>query len=244
MPAPTTSDYLNQTTPAAPSGDQNCVIQSDGGTPSQDITVYPKTATSSLRGTVKPDNSSITIAGDGTISAVGGAVASLTTTGTSGAATLSAGVLNIPQYASGGGGSPIFNRAAYTSAGRAFGTVYQNTSSYPLIVCAVDTTSSAGVVAYTDSSSTPTTIVGAEYGFSSGQSAVMFVVMPGNYYKVTGSTWYALGRVCLQHGHDERKPQPLRKQIAFHKLPEHRLGVHDCRSLRHRSFEWFRDHGL
>lgn len=192
MPAPTTSDYLNQTTPAAPSGDQNCVIQSDGGTPSQNITVCPKTATSSLRGVVKPDNSSITIAGDGTISAVGGAVTSLTTTGTSGAATLSGGVLNIPQYASaGGGGSPIFNRAAYTSSSRAFGTVYQNTSSFPLIVCAVDTASSAGVVAYTDSSATPTTIVEAEYGFSGGASAVMFVVMPGNYYKVTGSTWYA-----------------------------------------------------
>jgi hypothetical protein len=71
MAAPTTSDFLNQTTPAAPSGDQNVVFQTDGGTPSQQITAYPKRATASLFGTVKPDGTSITISG-GVISASGG----------------------------------------------------------------------------------------------------------------------------------------------------------------------------
>lgn len=54
MPPPTTSEFWNQTTPAAASGDQNVVIQSDGGTPEQQLTAYPKRATSSLFGTVRP----------------------------------------------------------------------------------------------------------------------------------------------------------------------------------------------
>lgn len=40
MAAPTTSVFLNKTTPAAPTGQQNVVFQTDGGTPSQDITAY------------------------------------------------------------------------------------------------------------------------------------------------------------------------------------------------------------
>jgi len=51
----------------------------------------------------------ITALYDGTvwqvIAPASGAVTSLTTTGTSGAATLSGGVLNIPQYSGGGGGT-------------------------------------------------------------------------------------------------------------------------------------------
>lgn len=55
MSAPTTSILLNQTTPAATSGDQNAVIQSDGATPQQSITITPKRATGPLFGTVKID---------------------------------------------------------------------------------------------------------------------------------------------------------------------------------------------
>lgn len=69
MSAPTTSILLNETVPAAPSGDQNVQFQSDNLTPQQSITAYPKTATTSLRGVVKPDGTTITIASDGTISA-------------------------------------------------------------------------------------------------------------------------------------------------------------------------------
>ena len=72
MAIPTTSIYLNKTAPAPPSGDQNVVFQSDNGTPQQKITAYPQTATTSLRGVVKPDGTSITVASDGTLSAVAG----------------------------------------------------------------------------------------------------------------------------------------------------------------------------
>jgi hypothetical protein len=70
MAFPTTADYLNSTVPAAPPGDQNVTFQSDGAQPEQSITAFPKQATTALRGTVKPDGTSITIDPDGTIHAV------------------------------------------------------------------------------------------------------------------------------------------------------------------------------
>lgn len=42
MSDPTVSTYWNQTTPAVPSGDQPCVIQSDNATPQDSRTVYPQ----------------------------------------------------------------------------------------------------------------------------------------------------------------------------------------------------------
>lgn len=71
MSAPTTSELLNQVTPAAPAGDQNVTFVSDGGTPLQQISAYPKTATTVLRGVVKADGTTITVASDGTIAATG-----------------------------------------------------------------------------------------------------------------------------------------------------------------------------
>jgi len=72
MPAPTTSIRLSSTTPAAPSGNQNVVPQSDGGTPQAAISFYPQPATNSLLGVVRPDGSTITVDDEGVISAVGG----------------------------------------------------------------------------------------------------------------------------------------------------------------------------
>lgn len=69
MPPPTTGLYLNQTVPAVPSGNQAIVFQSDGATPEQSSTGYPQIATDTLLGVVKPDGTSITIDGTGTISA-------------------------------------------------------------------------------------------------------------------------------------------------------------------------------
>jgi hypothetical protein len=69
MSAPTTSILLNQVIPAAPTGDQNVTFVSDSGTPLQSITAYPKKATTSLRGAVKPDGTTITVDGTGKISA-------------------------------------------------------------------------------------------------------------------------------------------------------------------------------
>jgi hypothetical protein len=54
MPDPTVGILLNSTTPAAPSGDQNVKPQTDGATPLQSVSFYPRRATSSLFGTVRP----------------------------------------------------------------------------------------------------------------------------------------------------------------------------------------------
>lgn len=67
-------------------------------------------ATTSAFGAVKPDGTTVTISG-GVISASGGGGGSsltLTTTGTSGPATLVGSTLNIPVYSSGGGGSSSY----------------------------------------------------------------------------------------------------------------------------------------
>lgn len=68
MAEPTTSIFLNSTTPAAPSGNQNVQPQSDGATPQQSVTFYPKKATSSLLGVVVPDGTTITVDDTGKIS--------------------------------------------------------------------------------------------------------------------------------------------------------------------------------
>jgi hypothetical protein len=59
MANPTTSIFLNQATPAAPSGDQNVVFQSDNAFPQQSVTAYPKrmvgdTGSGGSAGTVPP----------------------------------------------------------------------------------------------------------------------------------------------------------------------------------------------
>jgi hypothetical protein len=69
MSEPTTSIYLNSTTPVAPTGNQNVKPQTDGATPMQAISMYPQKATASLLGVVKPDGTSITVDGTGTLSA-------------------------------------------------------------------------------------------------------------------------------------------------------------------------------
>jgi hypothetical protein len=75
MSAPTTGEYWNQTNPPAPTGDQTVVIQTDGATTQQSVTAYPKRATGSLFGTVKPDGTTINISG-GVISAAPPAIVS------------------------------------------------------------------------------------------------------------------------------------------------------------------------
>lgn len=70
MPLPTTGIYFSESFPAAPPGDQVCQPQSNGATPEQSVTFVPQQATIALRGTVKPDGTSITIDPDGTIHSV------------------------------------------------------------------------------------------------------------------------------------------------------------------------------
>jgi hypothetical protein len=70
MSFPTTGVLFSGSTPVAPPGDQLCVPQSDGGQPAQLTSVYPRKATTALRGTVKPDNVTTQVDGTGTISVI------------------------------------------------------------------------------------------------------------------------------------------------------------------------------
>lgn len=73
---------------------------------------------------------------------------------------------------------------------RTLGTAYRNTSGKPMFVAASirDTASSFNVSALTDSANPPTTTVMRSDGAAANFAmAVSFVVLPGNYYKVTSS---------------------------------------------------------
>jgi hypothetical protein len=87
-------------------------------------------------------------------------------------------------------GGSVVSKAVYSSSTRAFGTVYQNTGAYPIVVYAVDAVTTTGTQGITDASSTPTTQVYSFLGFGSGNfNPCVFLVMPGNYYKVAGTSW-------------------------------------------------------
>lgn len=81
---------LNSTVPSAPAGNQNAVPQAGSPYPDpnnialtiRDVTYYIPAATFALLGVVKPDNTTITIAGDGTITALSGAGTVTDVTGT------------------------------------------------------------------------------------------------------------------------------------------------------------------
>jgi hypothetical protein len=102
--------------------------------------------------------------------------------------TTSAGTVTIA--ASGGSSSnSVGSRAVYTSATRVLGTVYHNTSSYPLVVYYYDQAATAPI-AFTDSTTTPTSVVAEIQTYSgAANQPLIFLVMPGNYYKITGTTW-------------------------------------------------------
>jgi hypothetical protein len=97
-----------------------------------------------------------------------------------------AGLTGLPS----GGGVTV---QQVVTGSRGFNTVYQNTTGKALYVRATTSVSASGaVVAYTDSSTSPTTVVG-QMSNSSQTAAVTgigidFWVLPGNYYKITGCT--------------------------------------------------------
>ncbi len=88
------------------------------------------------------------------------------------------------------GGSAVLNPSKRsTDEGtitRALGTVYQNTGSDPIVVSIF----SAGndLTAYSDSSASPTTKVWDESNFIGAFNPGIFVVMPGDFYKVTSTS--------------------------------------------------------
>lgn len=70
---------------------------------------------------------------------------------------------------------------------RAFGTIYQNTSRFPLHVSVIGSLTAGGVMtAVSDSGAAPTLEVSA--GITAlNPTAIGFVVLPGNYYQVTAT---------------------------------------------------------
>jgi hypothetical protein len=90
-----------------------------------------------------------------------------------------------------GSTTAVLTRANYRSAGRAASTIYQNTSASPLILFAsMGGSSSTNCV--TDSSATPSTVVFAHQTYSSGgNNPAICLVMPNNYYEITGNTSFS-----------------------------------------------------
>jgi hypothetical protein len=87
----------------------------------------------------------------------------------------------------------VLTRQNYNSGaagGRAYTTIYQNTSSFPMLVVIGDSALSTNLVAKSDSSATPTTVVWSMRTFSTANvlGGGAFLVMPSHYYQVTGST--------------------------------------------------------
>jgi len=69
---------------------------------------------------------------------------------------------------------------------RAFNTVFQNTSGKPMWVSAAATSGGGpGIQAYADASPTPTTYVASGiFGATPATAGIMFIVLPGHYYKI------------------------------------------------------------
>ncbi len=90
----------------------------------------------------------------------------------------------------GGGGGGFSSQNVVTSS-RAFGSVYQNTTGKTMFVVVSGICSSNGyMVVYTDGSNPPTTVISQQY-ITSGTTdyiAASFMVLSGNYYKVSMST--------------------------------------------------------
>lgn len=65
MGQPTTGIYFSASSPAAPPGDQLCLPLTDNEVPEQAVTFYAPQATATLRGTGKPDGTTIGMTADG-----------------------------------------------------------------------------------------------------------------------------------------------------------------------------------
>jgi hypothetical protein len=147
----------------------------------------------------------VTVKYDGTVwqmIAPGAATAGVTTLNTlSGALTIAAGsnvtvtpsggnTLTIASTG-GGGSSAIASRTVYNSAARTTGTVYQNTSPFPLIMVGIDFTAgtTTPVTVLSDTVNPPVAQLWGQISFGGGNAnPYIALIMPGNFYKVTGSS--------------------------------------------------------
>lgn len=68
------------------------------------------------------------------------------------------------------------------------GTVYRNTSKKTMFVVVTATTAAVGnIVVTTDSAAAPTMVIGGHAHVAAGTIHFGFMVLPGNYYKVTNT---------------------------------------------------------
>jgi hypothetical protein len=85
----------------------------------------------------------------------------------------------------------VTSTQSVVTSSRVFGTIYQNTSSKLMIITVATQDSEIGhtATAYSDTNSSPSTIVAENYsGYDAGHTnaaSMTFCVLPGNYYKVT-----------------------------------------------------------
>ena len=76
-------------------------------------------------------------------------------------------------------------QTAYTSSTRAIGTIYHNTLSVPLLVSLNVNLNNSSAAVFSDSSSSPTTVVAVGFAASSVNDNMTFAVLPGNYYQLS-----------------------------------------------------------
>jgi hypothetical protein len=85
-------------------------------------------------------------------------------------------------------GVPSVSTQSVVTASRALGTVYQNLTGKPMFVSVTVSATAAGVsaYAYTDANAAPSTLVQDVVTSVAGYHVFLFfIVLPGNYYKVT-----------------------------------------------------------
>jgi hypothetical protein len=80
----------------------------------------------------------------------------------------------------------VFTTQSVVTGSRSFGTVFQNTSGFPMLVAVTATGTLAWQInALTDAANPPVTAVSRSDGPNTNVLNVTFLVLPGNFYQVT-----------------------------------------------------------
>lgn len=165
--------------PAPPSGTVNVVFQADTPTPPptsvvRNVSAYMPAMTATAPGAVPtpPNDSTKFLNGEGGWTVPPGA-------GGSG---------------SGSAPSSLFSKTYYTSATRALGTVYQNTTGQPIIVMGYLSQNGSNIMtAYCDATATPSTVVNEQLNSGgTGYADCFCFIVPNNYYykvAATSASW-------------------------------------------------------
>ena len=105
--------------------------------------------------------------------------------GTSGYVLTAQGAGVAPAYALATGGVTI---QTDVTGSRTIGSVYHNTTGKMMLVTVTCNLASATMTAFSDANASPSQVIGAVAANASPGGCLTFVVLSGNYYKVTGGT--------------------------------------------------------